>query len=354
MQNTAQRIGVLVAQLGTPDAPAAQAVRPYLRQFLSDGRVIDYPPLLWRPILYAFILTFRPRRSASLYRRIWTEAGSPLLVHSQAQVSGLQARLGDTYRVILGMRYGNPSIQSAVRQLEREGIDRILVFPMFPQYSSTTTASIYDAAYAAAAGRQGFLFNERKRRVPTLRFAAPYYDHPGYIEAMKQRVEQAVHQWGRPPDYYLFTFHGIPRRYVETGDPYPEQCRVTARLLAESLGLADDQWTVSFQSRLGPEPWLEPYTEQVLSQLGAKRVLVFSPGFTADCLETLDELGREGLEQFDAGGGHREDFCLAPCLNDLPAWLDAMAAIVQQETLGWNHASRASRQVIAPETAANS
>lgn len=346
-----QRIGVLVAQLGTPDAPTAGALRPYLRQFLSDMRVIDYHPLLWQPILHAFILTFRPRRSARLYQRIWTDKGSPLLVYSQAQVKGLQARLGDQYRVILGMRYGNPSIGAAIRQLEREGIDRILIFPMFPQYSSTTTASIYDSAYTAAAGRHCPLFNERKRQVPTLRFVTPYYDHPGYIQAMTILVCETVQQWGKRPERYIFTFHGIPRRYVETGDPYPEQCKVTARLLAESLRLSDNEWMVSFQSRFGPEPWLQPYTDDVLEGLhkqGVERVLVFSPGFTADCLETLDELGHEGIEQFTAGGGQVEDFCLAPCLNDLPAWIDAMAAIVQQETLGWHDSNRASHQQQAP------
>jgi len=345
-----RRVGVVVAQLGTPDEPTAKGLRPYLRQFLSDMRVIDYHPLLWQPLLRGIILVTRPRRSAKLYQRIWYEDGSPLLVISERQVQEVQARLGDGYRVILGMTYGNPSIRSAIRTLEDEGIDRIVVLPMFPQFSSTTTASIYDASYTAAAGRRCPLFNERKRKVPTLRFIEPYYNHPTYIEAMAQRLRDESASRDEAPDHYVITYHGIPDRYIRTGDPYRQQCEETTRLLAGAMGWNEDDYTLCFQSRFGPEEWLQPYTEDVLEGLaerGIKRPLVFSPGFTTDCLETLDELGNEGREQFEDGGGHGEDYHLAPCLNDHPLWLDLMADLVRQNAAGW-----VQPQVTAPVSSA--
>lgn len=331
------KIGVLVAQLGTPQAPTARALRPYLRQFLSDPRVIDLHPLKWYPILYLLVLTRRPARSAALYANIWTDEGSPLMVHSQAQTRGLQERLGAAYRVVLGMRYGEPSIARAVQSLEREGVERILVFPMYPQFSCATTGSIYDAVTRAALGRRCPWFFDRKRQMPALRFVPPYADHPAYINALKQSVAEAVARLSWTPDRYLITFHGIPQRYVDEGDPYRRQCEETARLLATALDLADDEWTNGFQSRFGKEPWLEPYTEDVLARLGGqgvRRLVAVCPGFTADCLETLDEIGREGAELFSHGGG--QQFHLVPCLNDHPAWLDAMAAIARQELAGWD------------------
>ena len=331
------KIGVLVAQLGTPQAPTARALRPYLRQFLSDPRVIDLHPLRWYPILYLFVLTRRPARSAALYANIWTDEGSPLMVHSQAQTRGLQERLGAAYRVVLGMRYGEPSIARAVQSLEQEGVERILVFPMYPQFSCATTGSIYDAVNRAALGRRCPWFFDRKRQMPALRFVPPYADHPAYINALKQSVAAAVARLSWTPDRYLITFHGIPRRYVDEGDPYRRHCEETARQLATALGLADDEWISGFQSRFGKEPWLEPYTEEVLARLGGqgvRRLVAICPGFTADCLETLDEIGREGAEQFSSGGG--QQFHLVPCLNDHPAWLDAMAAIARQELAGWD------------------
>ncbi len=329
-----KQIGVLVAQLGTPDAPTARAVRPYLKQFLSDRRVVDYPPLLWQIILRGIILRVRPRKSARLYRRIWLDEGPPLLIHSQRQAAGLQERLGAQFRVALGMVYGNPGLAHTLAGLEAQGIDRILVFPMYPQYSSTTTASVYDVVFRAAAGRP----RARKRFVPTLRFVPPYYDEPGYIAALADQTRQDLARWDHAPDRFIFSFHGIPQRYIRTGDPYPEHCRVTARLLAEALGLADAQWQVAFQSRFGPEKWLQPYTDEVLERLhsaGVERVMVVTPSFVADCLESLDDLGNEGREQFVAGGGRAEHYRLAPCLNDNAAWLDAMAALVRRETAGW-------------------
>lgn len=330
-------IGVLVAALGTPDAPTPAALRPYLKEFLSDRRVVDANPLLWQLILRLVVLPRRPARSAALYQRIWTPEGSPLLVYSRRQAAELQARLGDSFRVVLGMRYGQPSIAAAVAQLEAEGIDRILVLPMFPQFSSSTTASIYDAVVRAANGRRCPLFFERKRALPTLRFAPPYYDHPGYLAALRSGVERVMRAMPRPPERFLFSFHGVPQRFVDGGDPYRAQAETTARLLADALGLKPDQWLLTFQSRFGREPWLTPYTDEALIELarsGVKSVLVACPGFTADCLETLDELGREAARTFYAAGG--ESFQLVPCLNDQPDWLDAMADLVYQETSGWH------------------
>jgi len=333
-----QTIGVLLAQLGSPDAPTAEAVRPYLKQFLSDRRVIDYHPLVWQMLLRGIILRVRPAKSAKLYQRVWLDDGSPLTVYSKAQVSGLQARLGDDFRVILGMTYGSPSIRDAVHTLENEGITRIVVLSMFPQYSSTTTAPIYDSVYAAAAGRRGMIGYENKRFVPTLRFVEPYYDHPGYIQAMKRHIDQQVNELDQPPDKFVITFHGIPKRYTLTGDPYRQQCEKTAALLAAAMGWTPDDWTLSFQSQFGREEWLQPYTEDVLTGLhaqGVERPFVFSPGFVTDCLETLDELGHEGRDQFEHGGGHGDSFYLAPCLNDSPVWLDVLANLVRENSSGW-------------------
>ena len=337
--HTSDKIGVIVAALGTPDAPTAKALKPYLREFLSDMRVIDYPPYIWQPILRGIILNTRPRRSAKLYARIWTDEGSPLMVYSRRQVEGLQARLGDEYRVVLAMRYGNPSMQSAFAQLEAEGIDRILVFPMFPQFSSSTTSSIYDAAYRAAAGRRCPCFHERKRTAPTLRFVPPYYAHQGYIDAPAHIMKTHAARIAPAPEHVLFTYHGVPTRYVTTGDPYAEHCRITSERLADAIGLARDQWTITFQSRFGPEKWLEPATDDTLEHLGqqgVKSLLVACPGFTADCLETIDEIGNEGGEAFHKAGGG--EFRLAPCVNDDPRWLDAMAQIARRETMGWTEA----------------
>ncbi|MDA0334562.1 MAG: ferrochelatase [bacterium] len=329
-------VGVLIAQLGTPQAPTAKALRPYLREFLSDRRVIDLHPLKWLPILYLFILTRRPARSARLYQRIWTDEGSPLLLYSRAQESGVQARLGDGFRVIVGMRYGKPGIDAAMAQFAAEGIERIVVLPMFPQFSCSTTGSIYDGVTRAAFGRRCPLFFDRRRQMPTLRFVPPYYDHPEYIESLKVIVEEQVQTLKRAPDRYLITFHGIPLRYVEEGDPYRDQCLRTGQLLADALALQPEQWVQGFQSRFGKEEWLQPYTEDVLAELpgqGVRSLVATCPGFTADCLETLDEIGTEGGEIFRHAGG--EQLHLAPCLNAHPRWLDAMASIIRSEAAGW-------------------
>lgn len=252
-------------------------------------------------------------------------------------MAALQTYLGDAFRVILGMRYGNPSIESAIATLESEGIDRMIILPMFPQFSSTTTASIYDAVYRASAGRHCPLFHERKRFTPSLRFIPAYYEHPAYIHAMKTHLTAHIAQAQHPPDKFIISFHGIPNRYIQTGDPYRAQCERTAHLLAEAMGWDDHQWVLCFQSRFGPEKWLEPYTDEVLEALhheGVQYPMVFSPGFVTDCLETLDELGNEGREQFAEGGGNPEHFCFIPCLNVHEDWIMAMVQLIQAHAVG--------------------
>jgi protoporphyrin/coproporphyrin ferrochelatase len=329
-------VGVLVVQLGTPAAPTKEALRPFLAQFLSDPRVIDLNPLKWQLILRFIILRKRPARSAALYRNVWTDAGSPLMVHARAQVAGLQLRLGDGCRVVLGMRYGEPSVGDAMRSLVDAGIQRIVVFPMFPQFSCSTTGSIYDAVTQAANGRRCPLFFDRRRYMPALRYVPPYYDDPGYIAALRATIEDDIEAWGQRPERYLFTFHGLPQRYVDEGDPYRGHCETSARLLARALELSESQWVLGFQSRFGKEKWLTPYTDELLRDMGQQGVgslAAACPGFTADCLETTDEIGREGGRLFaDAGG---QVLRLTPCLNAHPVWLDAMADIVRRESAGW-------------------
>ncbi len=350
------QIGVVLAQLGTPEAPTAKALRPYLRQFLSDRRVIDYPPVIWQPLLRGLILRLRPRRSARMYARIWTENGSPLMVHSQRQAKALQEGLGSAYAVALGMTYGNPSIASALNLLEAQGIERIIVLPMFPQYSSTTSACIYDAVFRAAQGNMPRFSMRLKRNFPALRFIAPFYDHPKYIDVMAQHLRQQTDSSALPPDIFVLSFHGIPNRYIEDGDPYRKHCERTAGLLAEAMGWRDDEWTLSYQSRFGPEPWLEPYTEDLLQSLakrGKKRPLIFAPGFLTDCLETLDELGIEGRELFAEGGGDEDQFQLAPCLNTKPAFMDMLADLVRSNAAGWINDATDRRKASIPQFAAD-
>ncbi|WP_211373333.1 ferrochelatase [Paenibacillus faecis] len=331
-------IGVILAQIGTPARPDAKAVRSYLRRFLSDRRIVDRSPWLWQPILQGIILRTRPRKSARLYRQIWTEEGSPLLVHSFRQQSALQDRLGPKFQVELGLAYSEHSIERAMLRMEQAGIGRVLVVPLFPQYSSTTTASVYDQACFAALGRTGSKAPTLKRHVPTLRFVEPYYKDPGYITAMKAHLLRHMERLNREPDRVVLSFHGIPKRYADTGDPYPEHCMETARLLAEAMGWRENRWQVAFQSRFGPEAWVGPSTDDVIGSLaerGVAHLLIFAPGFAADCLETLHELDIEGRDHFCASGGRTEQFHYAPCLNDQPEWLDFLAGLVERNVGGW-------------------
>lgn len=301
---TQTKIGVLLANLGTPDEPTTPAVKRYLRQFLSDPRVIDLPRLKWLPILNFMVLPKRSPKVAEAYRSIWTENGSPLLSISRQQQKALQMYFdakGQDVVVELGMSYGNPSIESAVDRLLKQNVERIIVLPLYPQYSSTTTASVFDAF---ARGLQG-----QKKIVP-FEFIHHYHDHPLYIQALANSIQLA------DDELLLFSFHGIPKRYETEGDFYAEHCRETARLVAEKLGLNENQWFLSFQSRFGDEEWLQPYTDKTLESFpakGIKKVAVICPGFSADCLETLEEIAEENRENFEKAGG--ESYRYIPALN---------------------------------------
>ncbi|MGE0862839.1 MAG: ferrochelatase [Vicinamibacterales bacterium] len=319
--------GVLLGQVGTPEAPTPAAVRRYLARFLSDRRVVDYPAWLWQPLLRGVILPLRGRRSARLYQRIWTNDGSPLLVESEKQRAALQDSLGPGYKVTLGMAYAGPSFEQAIDDLLAAGIHDVIVLPMFPQYSSATTASVYDAVFAAAAGRAGMA----RRLVPALKCVEPYFDHPRYIGALQKRIAAAL-AVGPQPDHVVLTFHGLPERYVTSGDPYRDHCGRTVEALARAMGWSAADYTVAYQSRFGPETWIGPSTSAILRGLhgrGVTRPLVVAPGFTTDCLETLDELGNEGRDEFAEGGGDPEHYRLCPCLNDEPAWVETMVHLVR-------------------------
>lgn len=340
-------VGVILAQIGTPDAPSAKAVRPYLKRFLSDRRIIDYPPLLWQPLLRGIILRTRPRRSAKLYQEIWMEDGSPLLVHSKAQQTALQSLLGSGYQVELGLAYSEPGMPQAFRKLEAAGITRIIVLPLFPQYSSTTTASVYEAACFAALGRNSRSGKVSKRFVPALRFIESYHNAPGYIRAMRAVLLRQLRSLDDEPDYYILSFHGIPLRYAGTGDPYPQQCLETARLLAKAMNWEPGQWQVTFQSRFGREEWVGPSTADTLKELsgrGIRRPLIFSPGLVTDCLETLHELAVEGRELFASGGGAAEKLQVAPCLNDNEEWVEFLAQLVSGTAQGWHMPAETAEQ----------
>ena len=325
------RIGVLLAQLGTPDAPTPAALRRYLREFLSDRRVVEANRVWWWFILNFVVLPRRPRRSAALYQRIWTRDGSPLLVISRSQARALDAELNrhepGRFKVVLGMRYGNPPIVRAIQELIDWGVDRLLLFPLYPQYAGATTGSTYDEVFKQLS---------TLRFVPALRVVPPYYAHHAYVDALAESVGEALTQVDGPPDKILISFHGIPRRYVDRGDPYPLQCEATARALAARLGWANDTYVVSYQSRFGREPWLQPYTDEVfvtLARTQIRRIVIVCPGFVADCLETIDEIGEVGLQQFRAAGG--ESLHLVGCLNDRPRWIAAMTEIALEQLQGW-------------------
>jgi ferrochelatase len=321
-----QLTGVLLIQLGTPDAPTARALYRYLRQFLSDRRVIETSRAFWWPILYGLVLPTRPKASAAKYRRIWDPVrGSPLLYHTEKQAQGLEQLL-PAVPIFFGMQVGNPSVGTVVHKAIASGAERLIVLPMYPQYSATTTASALDALFRAL---------ERERRVPALRIVPPYYENPSYIDAIATLVREELAHLNWQPDHFLISFHGLPIEYIERGDPYVEHVRRTTALLIDQLQWTTGSWTQTFQSRFGRARWLEPYTDETLAALGrsGKSVFLVTPGFTADCLETLDEIGNEAREIFlHAGGRH---FHLCPCLNEHPAWIQALKSLLLTEGQGW-------------------
>ena len=326
---TAPRTAVLLCNLGTPDEPTAPAVRRYLAQFLADPRVVEIPRLLWLPILHGIILRVRPAKSAAKYASIWTPQGSPLKVWTEKQALMLRGWLGENGHAVdvrYAMRYGNPSIASQLNALKADGVTRVLILPAYPQYSATTTASVFDDVYAWAA---------KTRNIPELRFVNRYHDDAGYIDALTQRIRAYWQMHGRP-DQLVMSFHGVPERTLSLGGPYHCECHKTARLLAKRLGLTPDQYKLTFQSRFGKAKWLEPYTEPTLKAMGAagvKRVDVVCPGFTGDCLETLEEIAQEARDAFIASGG--KEFNYIPCLNDSTEWITALSAIAQSHMQGW-------------------
>lgn len=317
------RIGVLLVNLGTPDAPDARSVRKYLAEFLSDRRVVEIPQILWQPILRGIILTTRPKKSAHAYQQVWTDAGSPLAVITRAQADALQAALGDSVMIAHAMRYGEPAISRTLDAMIAAGCQRILVAPLYPQYCGATTATVVDAVNTHLASL---------RWQPALRSVPPYHDDAAYIGALKTSIETSLAALDFIPDILLASFHGMPERTLHLGDPYHCQCRKTARLLADALGRPVE---VAFQSRFGRAKWLEPATDNVLAELGktGKSVAIFAPGFAADCLETLEELAIRGKEQYAGAGGTR--FAYLPCLNDSAPGQAMIETLIRRELGGW-------------------
>jgi ferrochelatase len=325
----AARTAVLYCNLGTPDEPTTAAVRRYLAEFLADPRVVEIPRLVWLPLLYGLILPFRSAKSAAKNASIWRPEGSPLKLWTYNQAKLLQGWLGEHgHRVTVryAMRYGNPSIASQLDALKADGVTRILVVSAYPQYSATTTASVIDAVMA---------WSKRVRNLPELRFVNRYHDDRGYVQALARRIERHWREHGRG-EHLVMSFHGVPERTLHLGDPYHCECQKTARMLAAHLGLEKDQYSVTFQSRFGKAKWLEPYTEpslRALAKRGVARVDVVCPGFTGDCLETLEEIGMEGKHAFLVAGG--KEFQYIPCLNDDPAWIAALGAVTERHLGGW-------------------
>lgn len=324
------KTGILLINLGTPDAPTKQALKPYLKEFLSDPRVVEIPRAIWWLILNGVILNTRPKKSAAKYAAIWTSEGSPLRFHTEKQAKLLKGWLGERIKspfvVDYAMRYGNPSVAGAMARLSEQGCDRILALPMYPQYAASSTATAFDAVYQIL---------QTKRNQPALRTVRHYHDDPGYIAALAANVHEYWMRNGRP-EMLVMSFHGVPRYTLEKGDPYHCECQKTARLLAEALGLAKTQYQLTFQSRFGRAEWIKPYTAATLEELGrakTKRVDVVCPGFVADCLETLEEIAMEGKQTFlGAGGG---EFHYIPALNERSDWIEALGELALNNLHGW-------------------
>ena len=322
--------GILLTNLGTPDAPTASAVRRYLAEFLSDPRVIEIPRPLWWLILHGIILRIRPEKSAKLYRKIWTREGSPLLNYVEKQARAVQDLLANRVtgpvKVEVGMRYGNPSLQTALENLKMANVQRLLVLPLYPQYSATTTASTFDAI-------TGIL--QTWRWIPELRMVNHYHDEAGYIDLLAKSIHMHWQNHGQA-EKLLFSFHGIPKHYFLAGDPYFCECQKTARLVAEKLGLSADQWLITFQSRFGPREWLQPYTDKTLQSLaesGTSSVNVICPGFSSDCLETLEEINIQNRALFLSCGG--KNFTYIPALNDSAAHIEMLTDLLVRNMQGW-------------------
>ncbi len=318
------KIGVLLVNLGTPDAPTKSAVKRYLKQFLSDRRVVEIPKIIWQPILRGIILNTRPQKSAQAYAKVWTDKGSPLAFFTAGQSAALQARMGKSADVRYAMRYGNPSVADQLSAMKKAGCNRILIAPMYPQYSGATTGTVLDEAYATLTAM---------RWHPAIRTLPAYHDDAAYIGALKTSIEASLAGLDFEPGAIVISFHGMPERTLQLGDPYHCHCQKTARLLSEAMGR---ELIVSFQSRFGRAKWLEPATDDTLMRLardGTKKVAIFAPGFSVDCLETLEELAMQGHEQFEEAGGTH--YAYMPCLNDSDVGMDMVERIIRRELAGW-------------------
>lgn len=318
------KVGVLLVNLGTPDAPTTPAVKRYLKQFLSDRRVVEIPPLVWQPILRAIILNTRPQKSAEAYAKVWTEKGSPLAFFTSGQADALAARISAVADVRYAMRYGNPSVADQLAAMKADGCNRILIAPLYPQYSGATTGTVLDEAYASLTAM---------RWHPAIRTLPAYHDDAAYISALKHSIEASLTKLDFTPDEIVISFHGMPERTLHLGDPYHCHCQKTARLLSEAMGR---KLVVSFQSRFGRAKWLEPATDDTIMRLareGTKKIAIFAPGFSVDCLETLEELAMQGHEQFEEAGGTH--YAYLPCLNDSDVGMDMLEAIIRRELSGW-------------------
>ncbi|MRN37355.1 ferrochelatase [Neisseria sp. N95_16] len=319
------KTAVVLMNLGTPDAPTAQAVRPYLKDFLSDQRVVELPKLIWQPILRCLVLTLRPKKSAHGYEKIWFKEGSPLAVYTERQTKALAAALPNVI-VRHAMTYGNPGVPEVLQELKNQGVGNVLVIPLYPQYAASSTGAALDKVLAELL---------QQRNQMSVRTVSRFYDDAGYIEAMKQHIQAYWAEHGRG-EKLMLSFHGIPQKNHDDGDPYPKECHHTAKLLAEALGLSENEYIVSFQSQFGKAKWVGPSTQDLFNELpkqGVTKLDVFCPGFLADCLETMEEIALMGREQFHEAGGKQYQFI--PCLNDSPAWVNALAELAKKNLQGW-------------------
>jgi len=337
----ADKVGVLITNLGTPEKPDTPSLRVYLRQFLSDPRVVEVPRIIWWCILNLIILRIRPSRSAKAYKSVWTDEGSPLAIHTNNQAKKLrekiEAKYGDKVIVDWAMRYGNPSIPDAIEKLQQAGARKLFVLPLYPQYSASTTASTFDALAED--------FTQR-RWIPELRFKTHYCEHPAYVKAVANSIKAHWEKHGKA-DLLFFSYHGVPLRYLHNGDPYHCQCLKTTRLVAEELGLEKSEYTTAFQSRFGREEWLKPYTDHTLTQLakdGLKSVQVICPGFSSDCLETIEEIDEENREYFLENGGERFEYI--PALNSDDTHIEMIEQIVEEELGGWVESLESEEQIV--------